>query len=205
MLLTKIHIPKTGENLVSRSNLFDKLNEGLKRKLILISAPAGFGKTTVISSWINQYKIPSAWFSINNNDNDIVEFLNYIISGIQCLKKDFGQSALKLLQSPNQTSSKSIITLLINDIIKINKDFLLVLDDFHLINNPEINNLISYLLEYIPDNLHVVILSRSDPNISIAKLRAIVPPIIAIALPRTSSGTKSEIIAVITEPIAPAP
>lgn len=172
MLLSKLHIPSAGKNIVHRSELYEKLNTGLNRKLILISAPAGFGKSTVVSNWINQHKIPTAWFSIDSNDNDPVDFLSYIISAIQGLNKQIGQSALKLLKSPNQPSSESIINLLINDIISINKDFLLVLDDFHLINNNEIYKLVSYLLEYIPDNFHVVILSRSDPNLPIAKLRS---------------------------------
>ncbi len=172
MLLTKLHIPVSGDNLVQRLNLFEKLNEGLKRKLILISAPAGFGKTTVVSHWINKYSIPTAWFSIDTNDNDIVDFLSYIISGIQNIDDGFGKRAMEVLKSPTPPSSESIINLLINDIIKIKKDFILILDDFHLINNKEIFKALSYLLEYLPENLHVVILSRSDPNLPIAKIRS---------------------------------
>ena len=83
MLLTKIHIPSPTSNLVHRSKLFELLNEGLNRKLILVSAPAGFGKTTLISDWINQNKIPTAWISLDNGDNEPDQFLSYIISGIQ--------------------------------------------------------------------------------------------------------------------------
>jgi len=97
MLLTKLNIPTSGKNLVHRSMLFNKLNDGLNRKLILISAPAGFGKTTLISDWINQHKIQTSWFSLDNEDNDPVKFLNYIISGIQNNNKELGQSALKLV------------------------------------------------------------------------------------------------------------
>ncbi len=102
MLLTKLHIPSSGSNLIHRSGLFDKLNEGLNRKLILISAPAGFGKTTLISDWINQYKILTSWISLDKGDVDPVEFLSYIIAGIQTISAEFGQSALKLLKSPNK-------------------------------------------------------------------------------------------------------
>lgn len=172
MLVTKLHIPSTGVNLVHRSILFDKLNEGLKRKLILISAPAGFGKTTLIGDWINIHKIPTAWFSIDTGDNDPVEFLSYIISAIQSLKKETGQNTLKLLESPNPPEPESIINLLINDVIKINQDFLLVLDDFQLISNRAILELVTYLLDHIPANIHVVISTRSDPNLHIAKLRS---------------------------------
>ena len=172
MLLTKLRIPSPGKNLVHRSNLFNKLNVGLSCKLIIISAPAGFGKTTLLSDWINQHKIPAVWFSIDKNDNDPANFLSYVITGLQGLNKEIGQIALELLRSPKQPDTESIIDLLINDLINIDKDFLLVLDDFHLINNVEIFKLAGYLIEYLPDNLHVAISSRSDPNLSVAKLRS---------------------------------
>ncbi len=172
MLLTKLHIPSSGRNLIHRSGLFDKLNEGLNRKLILISAPAGFGKTTLISDWINQYKILTSWISLDKGDVDPVEFLSYIIAGIQTISAEFGQSALKLLKSPNKPINESITNLLINDILKIDQEFLLVLDDFHLIDSQEISQLVTYLLEHIPDNIHIVIITRSDPALPIARIRS---------------------------------
>jgi len=172
MLLTKLHIPPVGNNIVHRSELFEKLNSGLSRKLILISAPAGFGKTTVVSDWIDQNKIPTTWFSLDNGDNDPVDFLSYIISGIQSIHTAFGQSALKLLNSPNRPSVESIASLLINEILNINQNFLLVLDDFHLIKSNEVLNLVTYLLEHIPGNIHIVILTRSDPALSVSRLRS---------------------------------
>jgi LuxR family maltose regulon positive regulatory protein len=98
VFLTKLHIPSPGKNLIHRSGLFDKLNNGLNGKLILISAPAGFGKTTLLSDWINRYKIQAAWVSLDKGDNDPVEFLSYIIAGIQSISAGFGQSALRLLK-----------------------------------------------------------------------------------------------------------
>jgi LuxR family transcriptional regulator, maltose regulon positive regulatory protein len=172
MLLTKLHIPPAGNNTVHRSELFEKLNAGLSRKLILISAPAGFGKTTVVSDWIDQNKIPAAWFSLDNGDNDPVDFLSYIISGIQSIHTTFGQGALKLLNSPNKPSGESIASLLINEILNINQNFLLVLDDFHLIKSNEVVKLLSYLLEHMPGNIHIVILTRSDPALSLSRLRS---------------------------------
>ncbi len=172
MLLTKLHIPPQGNNVVHRTELFEKLNAGLSRKLILVSAPAGFGKTTVVSDWISQNKIPAAWFSNDNGDNDPVVFLSYIISGIRSFHSTFGEGALKLLNSPNQPSVESIASLLINEILSINQNFLLVLDDFHVIRNNEVLNLIKYLLEHIPGNIHIVILTRSDPALSLSRLRS---------------------------------
>jgi LuxR family transcriptional regulator, maltose regulon positive regulatory protein len=172
MLLTKLHIPPVNQNIVFRPKLYDKLNTGLTRKLILISAPAGFGKTTLLSEWINQLNIPTAWFSIDKADNDPSEFLNYIISGIQNIHKEFGLSALMLLNSPNKPSVESIVSLLINEILCINQNFLLVLDDFHFINNSEVLKLVTYFLEHIPENIHIVILTRSDPALSVSRLRS---------------------------------
>ena len=172
MLLTKLHIPPASQNIVHRQELYEKLNIGLTRKLILISAPAGFGKTTIISDWINQHKIPTVWFSLDNSDNDPTVFLSYVISGIQSIHKEFGQSALKLLNSPNSPSVESIASLLINEILAINQNFLLVLDDFHLIRSTEILKLVTYFLEHLPGNLHIVILTRSDPALSLSRLRS---------------------------------
>jgi LuxR family transcriptional regulator, maltose regulon positive regulatory protein len=172
MLLTKLHIPSAGNSIVHRSGLFENLNIGLRRKLILISAPAGFGKTTVITDWISQNKIPASWLSLDKGDNDPAVFLSYIISGIQGIYTDFGHGALALLNSPNAPSVESIISLLINEILDIKQNFILVLDDFHLINNCEVLKLVSFLLEHIPGNIHIVILTRSDPALSVSRLRS---------------------------------
>ncbi len=172
MLLTKLHIPPAGNNIVHRSELFEKLNSGLSRKLILVSAPAGFGKTTVISDWINQHKIPTVWFSLDNDDNAPADFLSYVISGIQGIHKEFGQSALRLLNSPYSPSVESVASLLINEILSINQNFLLVLDDFHMIKSSDILKSVTYLLDHIPDNIHIVILTRSDPALAVSKLRS---------------------------------
>jgi len=172
VLLTKLHTPPTGKNYVHRPLLFDRLNEGLGRKLILVSAPAGFGKTSLISDWINQSKISKAWISLDKGDNDPVEFVSYLVSGIQGIHKEFGDAALRLLKSPNKPTPESIASLLINDLIEIEKDILLVLDDFHLIQNSEIMIFLSYFLEHIPENTHVVISTRSDPLLPLARYRS---------------------------------
>ncbi len=172
MLLTKLHIPPSGNNIVHRSGLFEQLNSGLSRKLILVSAPAGYGKTTLISDWISQNKIPAAWLSLDNGDNDPAVFLSYVISGIQNTHKEFGQNALRLLNSPNSPSVESIASLLINEVLNINLNFLLVLDDFHLITSSEVLKLAAYLIEHIPGNIHIIILTRSDPALAVSRLRS---------------------------------
>ena len=172
MLLTKLHIPPAGNNVVHRSGLFEKLNSGLSSKLILVSAPAGYGKTTLLSDWISQNKIPASWLSLDNGDNDPAVFLGYVISGIQSIHQNFGKSALRLLNSPTSPSFESIAGLLINELLNINQNILLVLDDFHLIKSNEVLTLVTYLLEHIPGNIHIVILTRSDPALSVSRLRS---------------------------------
>ncbi len=172
MLLTKLHIPPVGNNVVHRSDLVEKLNTGLSRKLMLVSAPAGYGKTTLVSDWISQNKIRAAWVSLDNGDNDPTIFLSYVISGIQSIHHDFGESALRLINSPNSPSVESVASLLINELIGIDQHFLLVLDDFHLINSNGVLKLVGYLLEHIPGNIHIVILTRSDPALSLSRIRS---------------------------------
>ena len=172
MLLTKLNIPSTGRNLVQRSDLFDQLNEGLKRKLILISAPAGFGKTSLISNWISHCQVNAVWISLDKRDNDPTEFLSYVIAGIQGIQAGYGQAALTLLKSPNLANPESIASLMINDLTEIEQEFLVVLDDFHLISSTWIVQFLSYFLEHVPEKVHVAISTRSDPLLPLARLRS---------------------------------
>ena len=172
MLLTKLHIPQTKENVVHRSDLFAKLNEGLNRKLILVSATAGYGKTTLVSDWLNQIKIPTAWYSADSHDNDQYEFLSFIISAVQTVHKNIGHKSLELLKSPGTIEIAYICELLINDILTVQSDFLLVIDDLHLIASKEVHKIISFLVDYKPRQFKIAILTRSDPPLSLARLRS---------------------------------
>jgi LuxR family maltose regulon positive regulatory protein len=129
-LLTKLHISPPGTQTLHRPELFEKLTLGLKTKLMLISAPAGFGKTTLVSDWIIQKNIPAAWYSIDNSDNDVSKFVSYIINALGRLYPGFCPQALKLLHSPSQVNLESIVELIINEILSLSDHFLLVLDDF---------------------------------------------------------------------------
>ena len=172
MLLTKLHIPTPVQNLVYRRSLISKLNEGLKRKLILVSAPAGYGKTTMVTQWIKKNNISTAWFSIDTRDNVPYDFFTFLISSIQTVQENVGKKSLELLKLPGTVGFDYIIELLINDLLKIEKDLLLVLDDFHLINNEQVFKSISFLLEFKPKHFHVAILTRSDPSLPLARLRS---------------------------------
>ncbi len=157
---------------MNRIRLFDKLNEGLYRKLILVSAPAGYGKTTIVTQWIKKYKISTAWFSIDTRDNVPNDFFTFLISSIQTVQENVGKQSLELLNMPETVGLDYIIELLINDLLEIEKDLLLVLDDFHLIHNEQIFKTISFLLEFKPKHFHVAILTRSDPSLPIARFRS---------------------------------
>ena len=160
MLLTKLHIPSPGSNLVHRNDLIDRLNSGLKKKLILVSAPAGFGKTTLLCDWIAHANIPVAWVSLDKRDNEPAEFLNYLIAGLQTIDGDLGTRAGDLLKSPNSPNFESILSLLINDIVSSRKPILLILDDFHVIQSLETVEALKFLLNNLPDNLSLVVSSR---------------------------------------------
>lgn len=172
MLLTKLHIPQAKENVIHRYILFDKLNFIVGRKLILVSAPAGYGKTTLLCDWLKKSKMPTAWFSIDHRDNDVLEFVNIIINGIQSIHKDIGNQSLELLKSKVTVSIEYIIELLINDILAIKSDFLLVLDDLHSISSKEIYSILSILITQSPGNFKIAILTRSDPPINLSRLRS---------------------------------
>lgn len=172
MLLTKLHIPTSGKHLVHRRELFDKLNKVFNSKLALISAPAGFGKSTTVSDWIDHEHISAVWFSIDNYDNDVVTFLSYTIAALQGIDEKIGIGAMELLNSPNPPRPESVINMLINDVVTVKGNSVLVFDDFHLINNTEILSAFAYFLDYLPQNLHLILISRSDPTLPIAKLRS---------------------------------
>lgn len=172
VLLTKLHISPPGDQTVHRPQLFEKLAACLKAKLMLISAPAGFGKTTLISDWIIQENIAAAWYSLDKSDNDASEFISYMISAIQGLNPGFGENAMRLLHSPAKVSLESVVRLLINEIVSFAKHFVLVLDDFHLISNRQVLDLFTYLIEHLPANIHLIILTRADPLLPVAKLRS---------------------------------
>ena len=157
---------------MSRIRLFDKLYEGLQRKLILVSAPAGYGKTTILPQWITRKNIPTAWFAIDTRDNDPYDFFTFLISSIQTEQEHVGQQSLELLKFPGTVGLDHIVELLINDLVNIEEDLLLVLDDFHLIQNEQIVKNISFLLEFKPPHFHVAIVTRSDPSLPIARFRS---------------------------------
>ncbi|MDP2791486.1 MAG: LuxR C-terminal-related transcriptional regulator [Rectinemataceae bacterium] len=144
----------------------------MQRKLTLISAPAGFGKTTLASEWIAGCKRPSAWLSLDEGDSDFARFLIYLVAALQTMKADVGAKVLAVLQSHLQTPTESVLTSLINDMNAMPDDFVLVLDDYHAIDAKPVDDALAFILEHAPPQMHLVIATREDPNLPLAKWRA---------------------------------
>lgn len=172
LLATKLFIPRLRKNLVSRPRLVGQLNAGLDKKLILIAAPAGFGKTTLLAEWIQQSPKHVAWVSLDNNDNDPIRFWVYFITALKKLREDLGKSALAFLQSPQPPPIPSIITTLINDLTSFPDDIWIILDDFHLIKSQEILETFTFLLDYLSEQVGVILTARADPLLPLSRLRA---------------------------------
>lgn len=172
LLSTKLYIPPPLSDLVFRPRLIEQLSAGLKGKLTLLSAPAGYGKTTLLSTWLNQFDRPAAWLSLDEGDNDIARFLDYLIAALQTLVPECGAALPTLHGVSGSPPTNILLTSLINEISNIPQDILLILDDYHTISVQEIHQVITFLLENLPKNLHITIASRTDPPLQLARLRA---------------------------------
>lgn len=173
LLNTKIFIPPARPEIVSRPRLLERLSENEYSKLTLISAPAGFGKTTLLSEWIANKNLHAriAWVSLDKGDNDPVLFWSYVISAVQSVDPDLGVDVLATLQSPQPPPIDSLLTDLINEIAVASRPVILIFDDFHLIT-AQINEQVALLLDNLPPHVHLVISSRADPPWTLAQLRA---------------------------------
>jgi LuxR family maltose regulon positive regulatory protein len=174
LLTTKLYIPRPRPGLVPRPRLTQRLNQGVDRKLTLISAPAGFGKTTLLSEWIPTSERCVCWVSLDENDNDPIRFWTYFISSLQMLRAGLGQGALAVLnaQHPQPPPAQAVVTVLINEIAAFPDSFALVLDDYHVITTPAIHNALAFLIDHQPPNMHLMITTRADPPLPLARMRA---------------------------------
>ena len=177
-LATKLYIPPPRPKVVLRPRLIERLNEGLSagRKLTLISASAGFGKTTLVSEWVAgcdaRPKVRVAWLSLDEGDNDPTRFLTYLVAALQTIAANIGEGVLGVLQSPQPPPTESILTALLNEITTIPDHFILVLDDYHVIDSKPVDHALTFLLEHLPPQMHLVIATREDPHLPLARLRA---------------------------------
>lgn len=174
ILATKLYIPPPRSKIVLRPRLLEQLNDGLAKghKLTLISASAGFGKTTLASEWIAGCKRPVAWISLDEGDDDPERFITYLVAALQTIKPGIGEGLVSAFQSPQPPSTEAILTALLNEISTFPDHFLLVLDDYHVIDSTPVDNILTFLVEHPPPQMHLVIASREDPQLPLARLRA---------------------------------
>jgi len=175
LLATKFHRPLPRANLVRRPQLAERLTQGVMGPLTLVSAPAGFGKTTLLAHWLAESGMPAAWLSLEPGDNELVRFLSYLIAALQTLDSQLGSEVLTLLQMPQPAAAETVLTLLTNDVGSYEHDrgdFVLVLDDYHVIDATSIDQALTYLIEHLPPHMHLVIATREDPQLPLARLRA---------------------------------
>ncbi|CAG0986611.1 partial serine/threonine-protein kinase PknK, partial [Anaerolineae bacterium] len=180
-LATKLYIPPPRSKVVLRPRLIERMNDGLPsgRKLTLISASAGFGKTTLVSEWVagcerREPEVRVAWLSLDEGDNDPTRFLAYLVAALQTITTDIGKGVLGAIQTPQPltTINEFLLATLLNEIAAIPDNFILVLDDYHMIDSEPIDHALTFLLDHLPPQMHLVITTREDPQFPLARLRA---------------------------------
>jgi LuxR family maltose regulon positive regulatory protein len=172
LIRTKLRLPFTRLELVPRPRLQARIAEGLCRPLTLITAPAGFGKTTLVASCVADCDMPMAWLSLDKNDNQAGRFLNYLVAALQEADPTIGSEAVQLLAAAHQIPSEVILTSLINDLDTATREIALVLDDYQFVRSQDVHEQVAFLLEHCPKTFHLVIATRSDPLLPVARLRA---------------------------------
>jgi len=175
ILATKLYIPPLRPGIVPRPRLIELMNDGVVKggRLTLISASAGFGKTTLVSEWVADCGRPVAWLSLDEADNDPVRFISYLIAALQSIKAGIGESPLAALHASQHQppSNEAILTALINEVATASNDFLFVLDDYHVIDSKSVDETLSFLVERLPPQMHLVIATREDPSLPLPRLR----------------------------------
>ena len=173
LLATKLHVPGPRPGLVARPRLVEALDEGLARGLVLVCAPAGFGKTALLADWVRSGDRPVAWLSLDAADDDPARFWRHVVAALDRARPGIAERAGPLLGPPAPASFEGLVTALVNDLAQAGEDaVLLVLDDYHLIDAPPVHMPLAFLLEHLPPGLRLVLASRSDPPLPLARLRA---------------------------------
>ena len=174
LLATKLYIPSTRKNLVERQPLLQRLNDAWlqNKKLVLVSAPAGYGKTTLVAEWIHSLPVKAAWYSLDDGDNDPARFITYLIAALQQIDHRLGKDSAAMLHSPQPLPAEVVLTSLINEISIVSEPFILVIDDYHIIKALPIHQQLDFLVEHQPALMHLVIITREDPPLPLARLRA---------------------------------
>lgn len=172
VLKTKLHPPIPSRGVVSRSRLLEKLGESPGGALTLICAPAGFGKTTLLASWVASLASPVAWLSLDEADDDLATFLRGLIAALETVDPGVGEGVLSLLRSPQLPTVEALLTPLLNELTALPERSILVLDDYHLLEEPRLGKATTFLVEHLPTRLSLVIATREDPPLPLPRIRA---------------------------------
>ena len=171
LLQTKLNIPYGLPGWVSRPRLLEQLDRGLDHKLTLLSASAGYGKSTLLADWIRSRNLSTAWLSIDSSEDDYPRFLAYLLATLSKIDPSIDDSALRVYSAVQPGLQQASLTVLINQITSIQQEFAFVLDDYHLIQDKTIHHAIDYILQNQPPKLHLIIATRADPPLQLARLR----------------------------------
>ena len=175
LLTTKLRTPRTRPDLVARPRLREALAVGEGPRLTLVSAPAGFGKTTLLTEWTEAHATGDrgvVWVSLDETDNDPARFLTYLVGSLRSVEEGVGEGLLASLRSPQPPPVEAVVGALINELADLLQEITIVLDDYHLIDSLPVHEAVSFLIEHVPDNVRFVIASRTDPPLPLARLRA---------------------------------
>ncbi len=172
LIQTKLYRPRISSDLIPRPRLLERLNAGLGGKVTLVCAPAGFGKTTLLAAWVEEIDRPTAWLSLDEHDNDLASFVRSLTAALQSVFPDAFGATASLLQATRFPALNSVVALFSNDLADLTEDLLLVLDDYHRIRTSEVYRLLGGLIEHLPAQVHLVLSSRSDPQLPLARWQA---------------------------------
>lgn len=171
LLKTKFHIPPPFSTQITRLRLIKLINGGLDRPLTLVSAPAGYGKTTLVSNWLKETGMPSTWLSLDEGDNDPICFINYFLNALMTIVPGIEENILDMTRGIQPNQIERIVNLLVNELAQNINPFIFVIDDFHVIQSDAVLQIVTYFIEHMPNQLHLVIITRVDPPIALSRLR----------------------------------
>jgi LuxR family maltose regulon positive regulatory protein len=172
LLATKLYVPPLHGDVVARTRLVDRLESGLRQRLTLVAAPAGFGKSTLVATWAARTRVPVAWLSLDEEDGAPLRFLAYLIAALQRVEPDLGDRTLRALHAAQPPAPIAAATSLINEMATGSRPIALVLDDYHRVDVAGVRDLTTFLVEHAPTRLHLVLVTRQEPHLPVARLRA---------------------------------
>ena len=172
LLATKLHVPRPRPGFVPRPRLLEQLSRAMASAMTLVCAPAGFGKTSVLAEWARRRPQPVAWLSLDQGDSDPARFWRYVAAALDQLRPGIAQQVAVLLRGPQQPPLEAVLTVVVNELADVAEEVVLILDDYHLIDDPAVHGSLAVLLERLPPQLRLVLASRADPSLPLARLRA---------------------------------